>query len=98
VFNGTSSTGLTSLASLPLSAFSLVMWVNPVSSSLSGITISNDNTDSDSNGFYARVNGTLAVLKIGNGTTTATAFASTSLAIGSWHAHVDLRWNDIDGV
>jgi hypothetical protein len=77
VFNGTSSTGTTTLANVPTAAFSIVTWVKPTATGTGGRYMANCHTDSDNNGFQLE-NSSTWVADIGNGTTFAADSTNTS--------------------
>ena len=83
VFNGTTSTGQTTLANVPTAAFSIVIWIKPVAATANPRIFTNDHTDSDNKGFQFRAGGSCAI-DIGNGSTRSTATNFSSLVGGTW--------------
>lgn len=88
VFNGTSSIGATTLANLPTTTFSLVMWIN-TNTNNGGRAIANDHTDGDDNGFQVITSaGFSSQLYLGNGSsnvsTNANGLPSDTWTMMSW--------------
>lgn len=91
-FNGTSSTGPTTLVNLPTTAFSLVIHLDPSTLTGNPRPVANCHTDADNNGFQMLLASGFAYINIGNGTTFAQVNTPSALTVSAWNM-VTYTWD-----